>query len=179
LAHQDDVYYPHFVERTLELLGGYPNASLAFTDYEELLDGAARKRTLLLKVKQVLLELGFWGRTVAWSSLSRRNCLRFGSPIPCPSVTLRRDLGVKFDASYGVNMDWAAWLQLAEQPGGFVWVRETLMAHRIHAGSERSAAIAGGRRGSEDERILRQLWPGWIARMIVRSYRLAYASNQT
>lgn len=178
LAHQDDVYHPGFAERTLQALEGCNDALLAFTDYEELTEAGPRARSLLLRIKRLLLELGFLGRTVARGRFARTTSLRFGCAIPCPSVTLRRAAGVRFDPAYGVNLDWAAWLDLCERPGSFVWVREVLMAHRIHEDSETTQAIAAGRRAQEDERLLRRLWPAWVARMIVRSYRLAYASNK-
>lgn len=178
LAHQDDIYHPRFCELTLKALAGVGDALIAFTDYEELAPTGCRSPSALLKIKRVLLELGFLGRTAACSRFARTNSLRFGCAIPCPSVTMRRDARIRFDPAFGVNLDWAAWLDLCERPGSFVWVREVLMAHRIHEESETTQAIAAGRRAEEDERLLRRLWPAWIARMIVRSYGLAYASNK-
>lgn len=178
LAHQDDLYHPRFCEATLQALEARPDALLAFTDYEEETEQGPRRGTTLLRIKQILLEFGFLGRDAVRSRFARTTALRFGCPIPCPSVTVRRAEGVQFDPAYGVNLDWAAWLDLCERPGSFVWVREVLMAHRIHASSETTQAIAAGRRAEEDVRLLQRLWPAWIARMIVRTYGLAYASNK-
>lgn len=178
LAHQDDVYHPRFCELTLRALAAAGDALIAFTDYEEITQSGPRERSALLRTKQVLLELGFLGRGVIRSRFEKTNALRFGCAIPCPSVTVRRDAGVRFDPGFRVNLDWAAWLDLCGRPGAFVWLRQVLMSHRIHADSETSQAIAAGQRAQEDERLLRRLWPVWIARMIVRSYRLAYASNK-
>lgn len=178
LAHQDDVYHPRFRELTLQALAAAGDALIAFTDYEEITRQGPRERSTLLRIKQVLLELGFLGRSVVRSRSGKTNALRFGCAIPCPSVTLRRDAGVHFDPGFRVNLDWAAWLDLCNRPGAFVWVREVLMGHRLHEDSETSQAIAAGLRAREDEQLLRRLWPAWIARMIVRSYSLAYASNK-
>ena len=178
IAHQDDIYHPRFAEATLQALAMHQDALLAFTDYEEATMAGLRRGTSLLRIKRVLLEAGFLGRDAIRSRRARGMTLRFGCPIPCPSVTLRVDANVRFDESLGVGLDWAAWLELCDRPGAFVWVREVLMAHRIHGDSETTAAIGGGRRAMEDENLLRRLWPDWIARMIVRSYRLAYASNK-
>lgn len=178
LAHQDDIYHPRFCELTLRAIAGGQDALIAFTDYEELGPAGPRQRSTLLKIKRGLLELGFLGGNVARSRFAKTNALRFGCAIPCPAVTMRREARVRFDPSFGVNLDWAAWLDLCERPGSFVWVREVLMAHRIHEESETTQAIAAGRRAREDEQLLRRLWPAWIARMIVRSYGLAYASNK-
>lgn len=178
LAHQDDVYHPRFCELSLQALADARDALIAFTDYEEITQSGPRERSALLRIKQVLLELGFLGRSVIRSRFRKTNALRFGCAIPCPSVTLRREAGVRFDPGFRVNLDWAAWLDLCDRPGAFVWVRRRLMSHRIHEGSETSQAIAAGQRAQEDERLLCRLWPAWVARMIVRSYNLAYASNK-
>jgi glycosyltransferase involved in cell wall biosynthesis len=180
IAHQDDRYYPRFIERTLDALSRGPAGILAFTDYEEFTDDAIRQGSRLLLIKKALLELAFLGRSHVSSGFAKRNALRFACPIPCPSVTLDTGLyGDGFDESYQVNLDWATWLAASRRAGAFVWIRETLMGHRIHPGSETSAAILDGRRGAEDLRILNQLWPAPVARVIARSYSAAYASNET
>jgi glycosyltransferase involved in cell wall biosynthesis len=179
VAHQDDVYYPRFTERTLAALARAPGGILAFTDYEEFTDTGPRPRSRLLLIKQALLEFAFLGRSRIATRLAKTNALRFACPIPCPAVTLDTLIHPDgFDESYQVNLDWATWLAASRHEGAFVWVREPLMGHRIHPESETSAAILDGRRGAEDFRILSQLWPSWLARMIVRSYSTAYASNE-
>lgn len=180
IAHQDDVYLPHFAERTVRALERSPAAALAFTGYAEVAGSAVRKRSTMLWIKVLLLELAFWGRCEVKSRWSKTNALRFGCPIPCPAVTLRRDIadGI-FDPSYTVNLDWSARLKLARErtAGGFVYIRETLMLHRIHADSATTEGISGGARASEDERIFRQLWPAGMARLIANFYRMAYKGN--
>lgn len=180
LAHQDDIYYPDFTARTLTATARHPDAFLAFTNYEEILGEERRPSSKLLIVKKALLELGFFGRTYISKRISKINCLRFGCAIPCPTVTINRaQAPFHFDESFRVNLDWAAWLHLCNAPGGFVWVRgEPLVAHRIHESSETSAGIAEGYRASEDKILLHRIWPAVIANLIVRSYWLAYASNQ-
>lgn len=179
IAHQDDMYYPRFAEHSIKALTLAATGILAFTDYEEFTDSGTRKRSRLLMIKRALLEVAFLGRARISTQFAKTNALRFACPIPCPSVTLDTVLYPKgFDESYQVNLDWATWLAASRCTGSFVWVRENLMAHRIHPESETSAAIIDGRRSSEDLRILRQLWPEWLARVIVRSYSSAYASNE-
>lgn len=179
LAHQDDVYYPRFAEATLSALARAPAPLLAFTDYVEILDDEIRPTSALLRIKRLLLEAGYMGRTVVRSRVAKTNCLRFACPIPCPSVTLDRErMGLPFDEGFQINLDWAAWLRGARTSGDFVWVREALMGHRIHRASETSSAILDGRRREEDGRILASMWPAPVARAILASYRFAYASNQ-
>ncbi|MDQ3511578.1 MAG: glycosyltransferase family 2 protein [Pseudomonadota bacterium] len=179
LAHQDDLYLPDFTRRTLEALANHPEAVLAFTGYDELQGNTVRPPSMLIRIKQALLELGFLGGSRASSSLSKTNALRFGCAICCPSVTVNLDAtGLSFRTDLKVDLDWAAWLELARKPGDFVYVRGALMQHRLHAQSETSAAIDDGHRLAEDELLLRSLWPEPIARAITASYRIAYRSNQ-
>lgn len=176
LAHQDDVYFPQFSSRMREVIYRNPDAILAFSDYKEVEGEAPRKASRLLLIKKVLLELGFLGRSRVSSRFSKINTLRFGCAIPCPAVTMRRD-ALLFDTSLKVDLDWAAWLALARDPGAFVYVRQSLMQHRVHPESETSDAISTGIRLAEDRAILESLWPTFIARAILASYRIAYQSN--
>lgn len=180
LAHQDDVYYPDFAEKTLAGITRSRSAILAFTNYDEIADDLKRPMSKLLLVKRALLELGFAGRERIGSRLAKTNTLRFGCSIPCPSVTINvKKAPVQFDEQLKIDLDWAAWLQLARTGGEFVWIRgKSLMGHRIHDSSETTAGISDGRRGAEDVQVLEQLWPKPIARLIARTYGFAYASNQ-
>lgn len=178
LAHQDDTYLPEFAGRTLEALSRRPDAVLAFSGYGEIENERLRPTSTLLRIKQALLELGFLGTSHASSRFSKTNALRFGCAIPCPSVTLNTTSGLRFCTDLKVDLDWAAWLDLARKPGTFVYLRECLMLHRVHADSETSAAIDAGDRLAEDETLLKTLWPDVIARAIVASYRFAYQSNR-
>jgi hypothetical protein len=179
IAHQDDTYEPFFTAELLKAVGKAKEPlSLVFTDYQELFDNKVRPRNALLRIKQVLLELGFVGRDQVHSAWAKLNCLRFGSPIPCPSVSL--NLGhrpIRFSDQYRVNMDWAAWIELAHQPGGFYWIRQTLMAHCLHANSETTQGLNLGHRKEEDRVLLRRLWPAPVAFLIQQAYSLAYNSN--
>ena len=177
VAHQDDVYLPGFVEATLTLADAVPDATLVLTGYAELLRGTTRAHTPMLWIKRLLLELGFLGRRVVASRDTKRRLLRFGCPIPCPSVTLRLDrTALRFREDLRVNLDWEAWLRLATAPGAFAYSRERLLLHRIHAGSETSAGIRGGVRAREDLMMFELLWPKPIARLLARGYALSYAS---
>jgi hypothetical protein len=178
LAHQDDVYLPHFAECTLAGLGRRRDAVLAFCGYGEMEGLAPRPVSTLIRIKQALLELGFLGTSHAATTFFKTNALRFGCAIPCPAVTLSAASGLRFRTDLKVDLDWAAWLELARKPGAFIYIRERLMMHRVHSHSETSSAISNGDRLAEDEALLRSLWPGVVASAIVASYRIAYRSNQ-
>jgi glycosyltransferase involved in cell wall biosynthesis len=178
VAHQDDLYLPTFVETTLQLADATPRATLVMTGYAELLGAQARAHTPMLWIKRVLLELGFLGRSSVARASSKRRLLRFGCPIPCPSVTLRVDrTGLRFREDLKVNLDWEAWLRLAASPGAFAYSRERLLLHRIHADSETTAGIRGGVRAREDLMLFESLWPKPVARLLARGYALSYAAG--
>lgn len=179
LAHQDDIYLPEFVECTLAALARHPDATLAFTGYREVEGAQERPVTSLLRIKRLLLELAFLGSDHASSQFFKTNALRFGCAIPCPSATLDRDSGLRFDASLKVDLDWDAWLRLARLPGTFVYLRKPLVQHRVHAGSETTSAIEAGHRQLEDAMMFRQVWPGPLADMLASAYRASYLSNRT
>lgn len=180
IAHQDDIYLPGFAEQTVAALRTVDKASLAFTGYSEIAGEVVRKRSAMLWIKLALLELAFLGRPRIVGTWAKTNALRFGCPIPCPAVTLRRETarGI-FDPDFSINLDWSAWLKLAQNPdaGAFVYVRKALMLHRIHPDSATTGGISGGARAQEDERMFRRMWPARIARLISALYRHSYKSN--
>ena len=181
LAHQDDVYLPEFAQQTLTAAMRQPQAVMVMTGYGELIgdEAAGRPRlfSAMLLIKRMLLELGFMGRGAVAEPAAKRRLLRFGCPIPCPAVTLRTRAGLRFREDLKVNLDWEAWLRLAAQPGAFAYVRQTLMLHRIHAGSETSGGIRAGVRAREDLMMFRAQWPEPIARVLARAYAMSYATG--
>lgn len=172
LAHQDDIYYPEYAAEVKKAIDAHPGASIIFTDYDEIKDGNIISGSGLVRLKRILLELGFWGRNRITSKWAKTNCIRFACAIPCPAVTIRRDAGFRFDENLKVNLDWDAWLRLAQQEGAFVWIRKPLMAHRIHDEQESSSAIRTGVRKQEDLLMLKRLWPSFLAHLIEKTYRL-------
>lgn len=180
LAHQDDVYLPGFLADTMDAARANQDATLIFCDYAENVQGRIRSTSTLLRIKRFLLELGFLGRRRTGSPFMKTNALRFGCAISCPTVTVNRGLvRLRFRTDLKVDLDWAAWLELARMPGAFVYLRRPLMLHRVHAESETTGAIADGHRASEDTMILQELWPRLLARAITSTYRLAYRSNRS
>ncbi len=174
IAHQDDVYRSEFVRCTLDA-GLSSDALLVVTKYREMMDGKVRNPSLMLRIKDVLLELGFLGRRRVRSRSAKMRILRFGCPIPCPAVTLGpRGKNIRFREDLRLGVDWEAWIRLSRQDGSFQYVRRPLMLHRIHSGSETSAGIRGGQRAKEDGEIFRMMWPKPIAALLARVYALSY-----
>lgn len=183
LAHQDDIYLPGFLRMTMNAIARRPDAVLVFTGYRECgEDGGLRRSSVALLIKRLLIELAFLGREQIRTRRARTSLLRFGCPIPCPSVTIRRDRlppGMRFNERYRVNLDWDFWLRLAQMPNAaFLCIRTPLMLHRIHRRSETSAGIADGTRAQEDRELFCRVWPRPIASMLARAYSHAYTYNE-
>ncbi len=177
LAHQDDVYYPGFAQKTRELFQSTPRASLCFTDYNEIgEDGRPLPRGRVLAIKRMLRSFAVGRGEVANSRSSRRRLLLFGSAISCPSVTLNRSArpGFRFSDEYHINLDWDAWWRLHTMDHPFVLSRNILMGHRIHRDAETTKSKQDGRRPDEDLRMFRRIWPLPVARMLATMYRLSY-----
>ncbi len=175
IAHQDDVYLPDFVARTLRAAEEAPGAALVLTKYGELLGGEIRPRTMMLRIKSLLLELGFLGRSSVSRAGAKLRMLRFGCAVPCPSVTLGPQLkGLRFREDMRVDLDWEAWIRAARASGAFCYVREQLMLHRIHGASETTMGVRDGVRAREDLEIFRSLWPAPVAGLLARVYALSY-----
>lgn len=180
VAHQDDVYLPDFSAKVMQAVSAHPGASLVVTDYRELLDDAPQSPSAMLRIKKVLLEVGFLGRGCVHHTGAKMRMLRFGCPLPCPAVTLGPGASsLRFNESLKVNLDWDAWVRQAAREGGFCYVREALMLHRIHAGSETSAGIRGGVRAMEDRQMFAALWPSPFARLLSLMYALSYRYGKT
>ena len=133
----------------------------------------------MLRVKKVLLEVGFLGRRRLARRRSKQRVLRLGNPIACPSAALntRRMTDFRFREGLAANMDWFAWLDIAARDGGIGYVREALLGHRIHGDTETSAAISDGKRYQEDLEAFKTLWPMPVARVLAAAYTRSYRSN--
>lgn len=175
IAHQDDIYLPGFAEETLAVVSRHPEALMVMTGYGELVNERVRSVTPMLVIKRLLLELGFLGREQVAGRDAKRRLLRFGCAIPCPAVSLRlTPIVPRFREDMKLNLDWEAWLRLADTAGSFAYVRRNLMLHRIHTASETSEGIRVGIRAQEDLMMFRSLWPEPIARLLARAYAMSY-----
>lgn len=168
LAHQDDWYAPGYVSACLAAASRTREPLLAFSAAgEAYADGNEVRNSL---VKRLMCDAVFVGRPAIRAQVLKRLLLSFGNPIPCPAVMINRSLapGFTFQEGWCSNLDWAAWLDLAGMPGAFVYVRQRLVLRRVHAGAATVAYLAA--RASEDDRVLRSLWPAPLAAMIGRLY---------
>lgn len=183
LAHQDDVYEPEFLEKTLKILSEADHPLISFCDYYELRDGekvfADKNRNL--RIKEVML-LPLRLKKMQKSRWCRRRILSLGNPVCCPSVTyVKENLPRRvFSAGFKADLDWQAWERLSRLPGSFCYLPECLMGHRIHGGSATTRVIGENRnRSREDLEMYRKFWPESIARFLNRFYAASQDENRT
>lgn len=179
IAHQDDVYLPGYTEQILTRLKKAKKPLIAFTDYGELREGKVELYNQLLKIKRLML-FPLRGKIFSGSRFVRRRILSMGCPICCPSVTFaRKNLPEKiFRAGFRSDEDWEAWERLSREQGDFVYVKEVLMYHRIHEGSETTAILGDCARSKEDYVMFCKFWPKAIAKILVKVYAKSENSNQ-
>jgi hypothetical protein len=83
----------------------------------------------------------------------------------------------EFNPSFSMNLDWEALLKLAEMKGAFLYVKQKLLARRIHQESESTHALRNKTRQREDKILFDRLWPKPVARLLLNIYAMAYKSN--
>ncbi len=174
LAHQDDVYYPCFLQATRAALDEY-GAPLCFTGYQEIDDAGAPKVSRISCAKHAL-ETVILGRTRVVSGMRLRAFLSFGNPLPCSSVTYdRADLAdFRFSTAYKSNLDWDAWWRLMKAGRLFARVPARLVGRRHNALTETAALTRAGVRSVEDAQMFRRAWPRPVAEAIHLAYRAGY-----
>lgn len=179
LAHQDDIYLPHYTESSLRVAEKQRDSLIIFTSYAEIANNEERCWNVNLAVKRLILLPFFLIKTSLASTCAKKVMLSFGSPICCPSVMYNRDTigDFSFSRDFRINMDWDAWLRMAEIQGSFIYVRKKLMLHRIHQESETTAGLYNNSRQEEDARIFRRIWPSPLAKIITYCYSKSYISN--
>ena len=169
LAHQDDWYAPTYTERCLAAVTAAPDALLAFTAASEVREGTDTE-VRNTRIKRVLCAVAFAGQSAIRSRARKRLLLSFGNPIPCPAVMLNRSAVPSFTFAPGwmSNLDWVAWLDLAQRPGAFVYVPAPLVHRRVHDVAATVTFMSA--RATEDARVLRSLWPAPLAAMLTGLY---------
>ena len=171
LAHQDDWYAPTYTEQCLMAAGESAAPLLVFSSALE--QSSDERDVRHPRVKRLLCEMAFLGQPEIVSRRRKTLLLSFGDPIPCPTVMLHRSAlpDFAFPPGFSAALDWAAWLDLARRPGGFVYVRKPLVHRRVHRTSATHVHLES--RAQEDDRILQSLWPRPVAAAIGALYSRA------
>ena len=171
LAHQDDIYLPHYTECVLKHAAEAPDTLIAFSDYAEIRAGRVRDKGMFLFAKRLML-LPLRSLRLRASAAVRRRILSFGDPICCPSV-LYCDGNLPdqlFRDGFQSCLDWDVWERLSGQKGSFVYVPHVLVLHRIHKETATFAQIRIRERRQEDLAMFRRFWPAPMARLLARLY---------
>lgn len=191
IAHQDDVYEPAYAKSVYEMIRYHENHQkdflIAFTDYSELVKGQKHTKRRNLIIKRMLLfplkakwlqNIKFW----------KRQAIRFGNGISCPTVTYNKQViqglveqqgrANLFIPHFRSNLDWETWEWLSRFNGSFCYIPKVLMAHRIHEDSETTATIQANMRGDEDFEMFCKFWPRGIAKRLTGTYGASEKSNQ-
>jgi len=175
LAHQDDLYFPAFAQRTLEAFAAHPDAVLCFTGYQEIDDEGAPKSSRVSRAKH-LIEAASLGRATRVAGPRLRAYLSFGNPLPCSSVTFDRAKlpDFRFTDAYASNLDWEAWWRLYAEGHVFARARERLVGRRHNRLTATSGLIRDGVRLKEDRDMFRRLWPVPFGDALALIYRAGY-----
>lgn len=178
IAHQDDVYFPEYVQELFGAVRQSKKPLIFFSDYWELRGKGYEKGNSLLRVKRLML-LPLRARRLQRSVWVRRRILSLGNAICCPSVTFACENlpDAVFAPGFRASLDWEAWERLSRRQGEFVYMPKPLMGHRIHNDSETSAAISDQARRREDQAMYEKFWPSWMVKLLLRAYAASEKSN--
>ncbi len=180
IAHQDDIYLPNFTETVLHSIKSKgKDVLIAFTNYQDLVGAEARGISLNHFVKKILLFPFLFKHNIE-SVFLKKFILAFGDPIGCPTVTynLAKLQTFSFSNKYDCILDWFAWYELAAQKGSFLYINQSLMLHRIHAGSETTNLIENGKRKSEEKVLFSLIWGNQLAKLITAVYAIGHKQNK-
>lgn len=171
LCHQDDIYLPEFSKKVVAKMEKCKNPLIAFTNYNELKNGELIKTNKVLKIKH-LMNFPFRFKMVSGIKFIKKMVLAFGCPICAPTVTYNKELIKEpvIENDLKSNIDWITWIYFAGLKGNFVYVKDKLLNHRIHALSTTSLVIENQDKHKEDYMIFRKFWPDWIAKKILKIY---------
>jgi hypothetical protein len=176
LVHQDDIYFNNFFKAVESNFS--TDTAIIFTNYQHIKQGQIISGGILTLVKSILL-LPFHISKKIKSILLKKSVLMLGSPFCCPSATYNLDLlhDFEFDTTMKVSLDWEAWYRIATKPFAIVYLKQPLMAHRIHRDSETTNMIRDNTRKNEDKLIFEKLWGKFFGRIISLLYKLSYKLN--
>lgn len=152
LAHVDDVYEPHYLERMLAAVESEPAAAFAHCRAHALDEDGRVVDSPVERFKD-----GFWTDSDP-DPRRQYHLLRRGNFIMCPSV-LYRTAGFRavggFDASLRATLDWQRHVRAALAGQPIVAVPEPLLGYRRHLQSVTSANLRTLHRYREEAGILR------------------------
>lgn len=180
VAHQDDIYDKTYREQVVSVYKKNPKSLIVFTDYYEIRDGNKVVSNLNLKVKRFLL-IPLRCRILGRTRFVKRWVIRFGNAICCPAVTFSKE-NIKtnniFKCQFKCDVDWYAWEKLSLKKGGFTYIKQKLMGHRVHDLSTTTEIINDNIRTKEDLIMFSKFWPKSISKLLNKWYIKSEESNK-
>lgn len=178
IAHQDDIYAKCYAEKIMNAFKKDDKSLIAFSDYGELRHQQKVDDTKNLRIKRILLKpISSHGTS---SLIRKRIALAFGNSVSCPAVSYNLENLQQpiFTSALKASLDWETWEKLSKEKGSFIFIREILMYHRIHAQSETSRVIKQSHgRNDEDLYMFEKFWPKPVAKLLAYLYRSSEDSN--
>lgn len=178
VAHQDDIYDYNYAKEIIDNYYKYKNTLIIFSDYYEIRNDKKVYSNKNMKIKKILLT-SLLLKSLSGFKFLKRNTLRFGCSICCPSVTFVKDKMPKkvFDCNMKSDVDWFAWEKLSKLNGKFIFINKKIMGHRIDESTTTTDIINQGIRTKEDLFMFKKFWPDFIAKKINGFYRKSENSN--
>ncbi|MBK6616665.1 MAG: glycosyltransferase family 2 protein [Ottowia sp.] len=180
ICHQDDIYQPDYSTAMLKAIQASDDVLIALCGNTEHTSSGPRPIQLNLRVKRLLLSFAFGDRHIDEARRVRWRLLSFGNPVCCPGVMFNRRLlsDFRFVDTLKSNLDWDAWDRICAKEGKVAYVRDSVVSHRVHEGSETSASIASNVRLVEDFGMFQRYWPAPVCKLIMAMYKRSYSGNR-
>ncbi len=183
LAHQDDIYLPHYAETCIAAAEKFTDTLICFTNYTEIMEGTDRPTTFMLRVKRFILNFFMPFNAHLKSKFWKRRFLSFGNPIATPTIMYNLHTLPNFQFALELadkpnTLDWFTWCDLAGMKGTFVYCKKVLLKRRIHADSLTSSGLGNDSRYQEDVAMFKRFWAPFMAKILAKIYASSYASNK-
>ena len=179
IAHQDDLYNRHYVEELRRAAARWPDMTVFMSDGILIRDGRLSWGGAVELVKKVL-RLPWRVPGLCHLPWVKKAGLIFGNPVMCPSCCYRKDQMPRplFSTEYDFVLDWECMRRLACGPGRFICVEKPLLYYRIHDEAATKACMEDHRREREERRMFQDIWPGWLAGLLMKLYGQAGKNYQ-
>lgn len=180
IAHQDDIYDYDYAENMIKMYKKYYDAIIFIPKYYEIKNDNKIYNNVNLFIKRILL-FSLSINKFNHLRVNKRNSIRFGSAIGCPSVSFaKKNIPSEiFNCDMKCNIDWYGWEKLSKEKGRFVYINKFLMGHRLHNKSTTTEIINENSRTTEDYNMFLKFWPKPIAKIISKIYKLSEKNNKS
>ena len=177
IAHQDDMYHKEYAATVKQCWEYYPDTTIMTTD-AVIVRGKRLTQFDMVNLIKKVLRIPLRLRNLSHYFWLKKSALLFGNPIICPSCTYcKKELGSPlFSSQYQFALDWDTMLKFADRPGRWICIEKQLLYYRIHEQATTKLCIENHKREQEEAEIFNRLWPGAIAKRLLKIYGQSYKS---